>query len=149
MDDLFLGENFTELGADLSAATVIGEYACAYCRDMKTVVLNDVITELKPYTFAGCSGLTEINLDKITTVGEYAFTECESLKKADLSSATYIDKYAFVYNKSLTTVILNADPLKQAADETPAEVARVLAAYRTGGKAGGDITRGLYRRGVE
>ena len=107
--------------ADLSSATVIGEYAFAYCRDMKTVVLGDAITEVKPYTFAGCTGLTEINLDKITTVGEYAFTECESLKKADLSSATYIDKYAFVYNKSLTTVILNANPLKQAAEETPAE----------------------------
>jgi putative protease len=34
-------------------------------------------------------------------------------------------------------------------DETPTEVARILALHRTGGKAGGDITRGLYRRGVE
>ena len=33
--------------------------------------------------------------------------------------------------------------------ETPSEVAAVTAAYRTGGKASGDITRGLYRRGVE
>ena len=107
--------------ANLSSATVVGEYAFAYCRDMKTVLLGDAITEVKPYTFAGCTGLTEINLDKIVTVGEYAFTECESLKKADLSSATYIDKYAFVYNKSLQSVIFNKDPLKQSEEETPVE----------------------------
>ena len=107
--------------ADLSSAIVVGSYAFAYCRDMKTVILGDAITEVKPYTFAGCTGLTEINLDKITTVGEYAFSECGSLKKADLSSATYIDKYAFVYNKSLTTVIFNKDPLNQNEAETPAE----------------------------
>ena len=103
--------------ANLSAATVIGEYAFAYCRDMKTVVLGDAITEVQPYTFAGCTGLESINLSKIETVGEYAFTECSSLKAADLSAATYIDKYAFVYNSSLESVTFNADPLKQAQQE--------------------------------
>ena len=96
--------------ADLSSATTIGEYAFAYCRDMVTVVLGDQITELKPYTFAGCSGLESINLSKIQTVGDYAFTECASLKKADLSSATFIGEYAFVYNKALTAVIFQAQP---------------------------------------
>ncbi|MBR3779379.1 MAG: leucine-rich repeat protein [Clostridia bacterium] len=104
--------------ADLSSATVIGEYAFAYCLDLKTVVLGEAITEIKPYTFAGCSALETINLSAITTVGEYAFTECGALKKADLSSATYIDKYAFVYNKSLQSVIFNKDPLKQSSEET-------------------------------
>ena len=102
--------------ADLSSATSIGEYAFAYCRDMKTVVLGNAITEIKPYTFAGCSGLESINLSKVQTVGEYAFTECSSLRNADLSSATLIDKYAFVYNSSLQSVTF-----KKAVVEQPAE----------------------------
>jgi|GEM_PF-313249 len=95
--------------ADLSAATTVGEYAFAYCRDMKTVVLGAGITELKPYVFAGCSGLTTINLSGIQTVGDYAFTECDALAKADLSAVTAIGEYAFVYNKTLSEVTLNPE----------------------------------------
>ena len=90
--------------ANLTSATTIGEYAFAYCRDMVSVVLGEAITELKPYTFAGCSGLTTINLAGIKTVGEYAFTECGALVAADLSAATSIGEYAFVYNSALQSV---------------------------------------------
>ncbi len=102
--------------ADLSSATTIGEYAFAYCRDMVSVVLGDAITELKPYTFAGCVSLEDVNLSKVQTVGEYAFTECESLKKADLSSATVIGDFAFVYNKDLQSVIFMKKAEKPAED---------------------------------
>ena len=95
--------------ADLSSATAIGEYAFAYCLDMETVVLPEAITELKPYTFAGCSALESINLGKVTTVGDYAFTECGALKSADLSAATSIGEYAFVYNKALNGVTFNKE----------------------------------------
>ena len=104
--------------ADLSSATSIGEYAFAYCREMKTVVLGDAITELKPYTFAGCSKLESVNLSSIETVGEYAFTECGALKAADLSSATSIGDYAFVYNSSLQSVTFKE---KESVEEEPAE----------------------------
>ncbi len=107
--------------ADLSAATTIGEYAFAYCRDLVTVVLNGTITELKPYTFAGCSKLESINLSKVETVGEYAFTECESLRKVDLSSATTIGEYAFVYNKSLQSVTFMDKVEEPVEEETPDE----------------------------
>ena len=93
--------------ADLSAATSVGEYAFAYCRDMKSVVLGKGVTELKPYVFAGCSGLTTINLSGIQKVGEYAFTECSALVKADLTAATAIGEYAFVYNSALKEVAFN------------------------------------------
>ncbi|MBQ7088388.1 MAG: leucine-rich repeat protein [Clostridia bacterium] len=93
--------------ADLSAATVVGEYAFAYCQQMQSVVLGAGVTELKQYTFAGCSALAEINLNAVTAVGDYAFTECSSLAKADLSAATAIGEYAFVYNKALAEVSFN------------------------------------------
>ncbi len=93
--------------ADLSAAKEIGEYAFAYCRDMIEVKLGEKIDEIKPYTFAGCSGLTTINLSAIKMVGEYAFTECGALLTADLTAAKEIGDYAFVYGKALQSVTLN------------------------------------------
>ncbi len=93
--------------ADLSSAKEIGEYAFAYCREMKTVKLSDKIDEIKKYTFAGCSALKSINLAGIKTVGEYAFSECGSLAKADLSSAKEIGEFAFVYNRKLKSVTFN------------------------------------------
>ncbi|MBR0447578.1 MAG: leucine-rich repeat protein [Clostridia bacterium] len=93
--------------ADLSSAKSVDQYAFAYCRDMTTVKLGDKITEIKPYTFAGCSTLKNINTAAIKTVGEYAFTECGALAKVDLTAAKEIGEYAFVYNRKLKTVTLN------------------------------------------
>ena len=93
--------------ADLSSATEVGEYAFAYCRQMTDVVLNDSITEIKPYTFSGCIALQNIDLSKIVTVGEYAFIENWALTNVDLSVAEEIGEYAFVYCDVLTNVKLN------------------------------------------
>ena len=93
--------------AELLSTESIGEYAFAYCRDLAEVVLNDNITEIKQYTFAGCEGLTTIDLGKIVTVADYAFIENKSLAQIDLSAAETIGQYAFVYGESLTSVVLN------------------------------------------
>ena len=76
---------------------------------MTEVVLNDAITELKQYTFAGCETLQTIDLSKIEKLGDYVFIECHSLPTADLSAAQSIGQYAFVYCKALETVKLNPD----------------------------------------
>ncbi len=103
--------------ADLSSATVLGEYAFAYCRSLASVVLNDAITEIKPFTFNGCAALESINLSKIVTVGDNAFAECGALKEVDLSSATTIGEYAFVYNTALQSVTFK----EKAVAEVPSE----------------------------
>ena len=90
---------------DLSCATSVGEYAFALCRSLTNVKLGDGITELKQYTFAGCSKLASINLNKLTSIGEYCFMETEALTAADLSSAVTIGKYAFVNGKVLASVV--------------------------------------------
>ena len=92
---------------DLSSATSIGEYAFAYCREMTDVVLNDAITELPQYAFAGCVSLKNIDLSKIVTVGDYVFIEDAALEKIDLSSAESVGKYAFVYCENLSDVKLS------------------------------------------
>ena len=94
------------LKADLSAATKIGAYAFAYCRQMTDVILSSQITELPEYVFAGCNALTNINLGAVTTIGDYAFIEDKSLATVDMSVAESIGKYAFVYCDNLTQVTL-------------------------------------------
>ncbi len=101
---------------DLSAATSVGEYAFALCRNLTSVKLGDGITELKQYTFAGCSRLATINLSKLTAIGEYCFMETEALKSADLSSAVTVGDYAFVNGKVLTSVTFK--PITEENDTT-------------------------------
>ena len=91
----------------LSASASIGEYAFAYCRELTDVVLNDTITEIPAYAFAGCISLKNIDLSKVVTIGDYAFIEDAALAKIDLSSAESVGKYAFVYCEKLFDVKLS------------------------------------------
>lgn len=94
---------------NLAVAESIGEFAFAYCRDLKDVTLNDSITELSQYTFAGCISLETIDLSKIVTVGDYAFIEDAALQTVDLSAAESVGDYAFLYCRALRDVKLSAD----------------------------------------
>ncbi len=98
--------------ADLLKAESIGEYAFAYCREMTDVVLNDAITEIPQYAFAGCVNLKNIDLSKITSVGEYAFIEDAALENADMPVVQTIGDYAFVYCKGLTRISLNTEAVQ-------------------------------------
>ena len=89
---------------DLSAAERIGENAFSYCRQLKDVTLNDTITEIPQYAFAGCIALENIDLSKIVTIGDYAFMEIENLASVDLSAVETIGEYAFVNSKALAEV---------------------------------------------
>ena len=93
---------------DISSAKELGEYAFSYCRNLVSVKLNDDIEEIKPYTFAGCDSLKNVNLTNVKTIGEYSFMEC-GLENIDVPTAEKIDKYAFVSNRKLATVKLNED----------------------------------------
>ncbi len=90
---------------DVSSAKEIGEYALAYCRVLTDVKLSPDLKELKPYTFAGCVALKNINLENVQTVGDYAFMEC-GLETVNLSNAKEIGEYAFVQNNLLSSVTL-------------------------------------------
>ncbi len=92
--------------ADISSAESLGEYAFSYCRNLVNVKLNDDVTEIKQYTFAGCDALKNINLTNVETIGEYAFMEC-GLENVDISAAETVSKYAFVSNRLLNTVKLS------------------------------------------
>ena len=91
---------------DVAAAESIGEYAFAYCRALTDVKLNDTITKIPSYAFAGCVALQNIDLSLITELCDYAFIECGALETVNLSAAESIGEYAFVYCKALKDVTL-------------------------------------------
>ena len=91
--------------ADISSTETLGEYAFSYCRNLVNITLSDDITEIKPYTFAGCASLKTVNLDKVEKIGEYAFMEC-GLENVDASKTEIIEKYAFVSNRLMSTIKL-------------------------------------------
>ncbi len=96
---------------ELNSAASIGEYAFAYCRDMTEIVLNENITEIPMYAFAGCEALEIIDLSKVQTIGEYAFMEGYALTQLDLSSVETIGDYAFVNCNQLTGMTLGETPV--------------------------------------
>ncbi len=103
------GPQLTEIS--LASATEIGENAFSYCRVLQKVTLNEALTEIPDYAFAGCVSLTEIDLKSIQTVGDYAFLRNESLTKADLSAATSLGEYAFLYCDTLADVTFGTEPV--------------------------------------
>ncbi len=103
------GPQLTEI--NLASATELGENAFSYCRVLKKVTLNDALTEIPAYAFAGCVSLEEIDLKNVTTVGDYAFLRNESLKKADLTAATSLGEYAFLYCDTLADVTFGESPV--------------------------------------
>ena len=95
---------FTEI--DLSACQSLGEFAFAYCRELKGAVIGDPITELKTGAFQGCISLAEVDLSKIQTLGDYALTET-ALVNVDLGCASVIGDYALCKVNTLENLILN------------------------------------------
>ena len=97
---------------ELAAATAFGEYAFAYCRDLKEVVLNENITTVPSYAFAGCEALEIIDLSKIQEIGMYAFMEGYALTEVNLASVETIGEYAFVNCNKLTGLTFGEKPVK-------------------------------------
>ena len=68
---------------------------------------ND-ITEIKHYTFYGCSGLTSVTIpNSVTSIGRFAFGDCSGLTSVTIpNSVTSIGNSAFSYCSGLTSVTI-------------------------------------------
>ena len=68
------------------------------------LVIPNTITEIKAYTFRGCSSLTSIIIpDSVTSIGSSAFEYCSSLTSVVIGNGvTSIGDYAFRYCSKLT-----------------------------------------------
>ena len=79
-----------------------------YVADIKTVVIEDGVTNVGNYAFNNCSKLTSVTISKdATIVGTYAFNNCTNLKSVTIPDDVYnIYAYAFANCESLTSVTI-------------------------------------------
>ena len=113
-------QNLTQIGqyalnetaltaADLSCATVIGEYAFCNVTTLTQLTLNPNGCIIEEGAFSYCAALKDATGEEaVTSVGDYAFAYT-AITSVDLSGAQYIGEFAFL-KEELTdfTVVLGA-----------------------------------------
>ncbi len=77
---------------------------------LTNLVIPEVVTEIKPYAFRGCSGLTSVTIpDGVTSIGSQAFEDCSGLTSVTIpNSVTSIGSSAFSGCSGLTSVTIGS-----------------------------------------
>lgn len=75
---------------------------------IKTVVINNGVTNIGNYMFWSCTNLTNITIpDSVTTIGGYVFYNCTSLTGVSIpESVTSIGSYTFYKCACLTNITI-------------------------------------------
>ena len=99
------GKGYIPHSADTTKATLVPE---EYREKVKTLVIEEGITDIGDYCFKQMTGLTAVILpESITRIGEQCFNGCGSLSTINLpSELTSIADRLFVNCKSLTSIII-------------------------------------------
>ena len=102
--------------ADLSSATIIGEYAFCNSGKLNKLVLNPNGCVIEEGAFSYCEALTELtNEEFVTSIGDYAFAYT-GIVMADLSSAEYIGEHAFLKEKEIDFAVILGAALRELGD---------------------------------
>jgi len=110
-----LSETVVE-SADLSSATVIGDYAFYNNTVLASVTLNPTGATAGEAAFGYCHSLSDLENEQfLTYVGDYAFAYT-ALTEADLSAAEYIGQYAFIKEELTKFDITLGNALKELGD---------------------------------
>lgn len=72
------------------------------------LVIPDTVTEIKAFTFYGCSSLTSVVIpDSVTSIGTWAFDGCDILKSVVIGDGVEsIGDWAFGHCHSLTEIVI-------------------------------------------
>ncbi|MCR5532413.1 MAG: fibronectin type III domain-containing protein [Paludibacteraceae bacterium] len=81
------------------------------CENISQVVINDGVTSIGDYAFAGCSSLTSVTIpNSVTSIGQYAFYDCRGLTSVTIpNSVTSIGTNIFQDCSSLTSIDVASD----------------------------------------
>ena len=92
----------------ITSGDSIADSAFAGCSGLTSIEIPDTVTSIGDFAFLDCTGLTRIELpDTLTSVGDSAFAGCTSLTSIEIpDSVTSIGNYAFYNCYSLTSVVI-------------------------------------------
>ena len=91
-----------------SDITEIKNYTFCGCTSLASVTISDSVTSIGEYTFSNCSNLTSVTIgNRVTEIKYSAFDGCSSLTSITIpDSVTKIGSYAFRNCSSLTSVTI-------------------------------------------
>lgn len=100
-ESAFYGSGVTSIEFPSNLFTTIGDWAFAYCRDLKAVNIPHWVRRIGERAFFSCSDAESLIVDggaglPDCTIGSFAFSSCDNLKTIELSGRiAYIGQYAF------------------------------------------------------
>ena len=91
--------------------TEIKPFAFDGCSGLTSVKIPNSVTSIGMFAFHECSGLTSITIpNKMTSIEQFTFTNCRSLSSITIpNSVTSIGPYAFAWCTSLTSLTLSSN----------------------------------------
>ncbi|MDE5945744.1 MAG: leucine-rich repeat domain-containing protein [Oscillospiraceae bacterium] len=97
--DYAFSENENIVNIDLNNVESIGTDSFSFCKNLKTVKMNDKLKKIGLYAFYECEVLEKVKLSSaIEEIEAYAFYQCPSLKSIRIgNNITKIDNLAFGY----------------------------------------------------
>ena len=92
--------------AVLTNATSIGQYAFAGCTGLTSIEIPSSVTSIGDCVFRGCTGLTSIEIPSgVTSIGDSAFYGCTGLTSIEIpSGVTMIQREVFYGCTGLTSI---------------------------------------------
>ena len=89
--------------------TEIKPFAFDGCSGLTSVKIPNNVTSIGSFAFHECSGMTSINIpNQVTSIEQFTFTNCRSLSSITIpNSVTSIGPYAFAWCTSLTSLTLS------------------------------------------
>lgn len=111
---IFNGKIVAFAPAEITSYTVpdnvveIGDWAFAYCEDLREIVIGEGVRTIGRCAFRNCSALSKIIMPQLlTSIKEYAFYYCSKLNEIKIpSNVVLIGRYAFADCYSLIKVII-------------------------------------------
>ncbi len=108
--DALITADTTEDIAINSSVTALRKYACAYNKNVISVICNSALSA-GISTFYYCSRITTATLNQLDTIINSMFGNCPLLEYAEFASATKMYAGAFLSCASLTAVVLRSNTL--------------------------------------
>ena len=101
----FSGTALTDIPEGLHDCATFGDHIFEGA-PMTSITMPAGMTRVPNYMFAGCTGLTSVDLTDVTTLGNFAFSGCSLLSSVSAPNVVTVGEDAFYRNYALVSIEL-------------------------------------------